>query len=183
MPDVPWEAGRLMAVPRGLRFEVFKRDGFRCRYCGRGPEAVLLEADHVVPEHDGGPTTIENLVTACADCNRGKGARSLTTAPAELDLAARAHDLEERAAQITAMLEAGAHLAAAHDELVDRLAGEWDARVGGDLDRASLSVFARHFSYEQLVAAMDITGSRRGLSWSARFRYFAGILRNWELGR
>ena len=65
-----------MAV--GLRFEVFKRDGFRCRYCGRSAmDGVLLHADHVVPESKGGPTTLENLVTACIDCNLGKSNKDI----------------------------------------------------------------------------------------------------------
>lgn len=57
----------------GVRFDVFRRDDFRCRYCGRGADqGVFLEADHVVPRSKGGPDTLANLVTACWDCNRGK---------------------------------------------------------------------------------------------------------------
>jgi len=66
----------------GLRFDVFNRDGFRCRYCGRGPEqSVFLEADHQIPRSAGGEDSMANLVTACADCNRGKAAKPLTTLP------------------------------------------------------------------------------------------------------
>lgn len=65
----------------GLRFDVFNRDGFRCRYCGRGPEqGVYLEADHVIPRSAGGPDSMANLVTACWDCNRGKSAKGLQSA-------------------------------------------------------------------------------------------------------
>jgi len=57
-----------------LRFEVFKRDDFTCVYCGRGPEnGAILEADHIVPRSKGGPTVLGNLVTACWECNAGKG--------------------------------------------------------------------------------------------------------------
>jgi 5-methylcytosine-specific restriction endonuclease McrA len=32
-----------MAITKKLRFEVFKRDNFTCRYCGRKtPEVILL---------------------------------------------------------------------------------------------------------------------------------------------
>lgn len=55
------------------RFEVFKRDGFICQYCGRRPPEVILEADHIVPKSKGGTDIIENLITACYECNRGKG--------------------------------------------------------------------------------------------------------------
>jgi hypothetical protein len=69
------ERGR---VASGLRFDVFARDDFRCRYCGRSADdGAILHADHVVPESKGGPTTLENLVTACIDCNLGKSAKDL----------------------------------------------------------------------------------------------------------
>lgn len=73
------ESRRSVEIAVGLRFDVFARDGFRCRYCGRGPEqGVYLEADHVIPRSEGGPDTLANLVTACWDCNRGKSAKLLT---------------------------------------------------------------------------------------------------------
>lgn len=67
-------------VAAGLRFDVFNRDGFRCRYCGRGPEqGMFLEADHVMPRAAGGLDSMANLVTSCSDCNRGKAAKMLTS--------------------------------------------------------------------------------------------------------
>ena len=66
-------------IPAQLRFKVLQRDGFRCRYCGRGAreDGVVLHADHVVPVVAGGETNEGNLVTACAACNLGKGARAV----------------------------------------------------------------------------------------------------------
>lgn len=55
-----------------LRFEVFKRDGFQCAYCGKTPPEVTLEVDHIEPVSAGGTDDINNLLTACFDCNRGK---------------------------------------------------------------------------------------------------------------
>lgn len=63
-----------MAVPKRLRFEVFRRDNHTCAYCGRTPPEVKLQPDHVVPEVLGGKTEAANLVTSCADCNAGKSA-------------------------------------------------------------------------------------------------------------
>ena len=61
-----------MALSVRVRFEVFKRDLFTCRYCGKHSPEVILEIDHVVPCCDGGTDDLMNLVTACWDCNRGK---------------------------------------------------------------------------------------------------------------
>lgn len=56
-----------------LRYEVFKRDGFRCVYCGRtASDGVTLHADHIVPIAKGGQTVIDNLQTLCSECNAGK---------------------------------------------------------------------------------------------------------------
>ncbi len=61
--------------PAFTRFHLFLRDEFKCQYCGSTSE---LTFDHVVPRSQGGQTTWKNVVTACAPCNLGKGARSLS---------------------------------------------------------------------------------------------------------
>lgn len=60
------------SISKTLRFEVFKRDQFVCQYCGSTPPAVVLELDHIQPVSKGGTDRIENLLTACFECNRGK---------------------------------------------------------------------------------------------------------------
>ena len=61
-----------------LRFEVMKRDGYRCRICGKSAsEGAKLEVDHIVPVSKGGKTVMSNLQTLCRECNRGKAARSM----------------------------------------------------------------------------------------------------------
>lgn len=70
-----------MSLSKKTRFEVFKRDSFKCSYCGRTPPQVVLEADHIMASSAGGSDAIDNLITACFDCNRGKGATSLEVVP------------------------------------------------------------------------------------------------------
>lgn len=54
------------------RFKIFKRDGFRCRYCGAQPGEKQLHVDHVHPRSRGGTDDPLNLVTACRACNLSK---------------------------------------------------------------------------------------------------------------
>ena len=61
-----------MAVSKRLRFEVLRRDNHTCRYCGASAPDVALTVDHVMPMALGGTDDLDNLVTACADCNAGK---------------------------------------------------------------------------------------------------------------
>jgi HNH endonuclease len=63
-----------MTVSKSLRYEILRRDGYACRYCGATPPDVTLEVDHVVPVTLGGLDIPENLVAACRDCNAGKSA-------------------------------------------------------------------------------------------------------------
>jgi 5-methylcytosine-specific restriction endonuclease McrA len=55
--------------------EIFRRDGYRCQYCGRSTKRLTL--DHVRPRYRGGGYSWDNLVSACPQCNRRKGHRSL----------------------------------------------------------------------------------------------------------
>jgi 5-methylcytosine-specific restriction endonuclease McrA len=64
------------------RQNIFKRDNFRCVYCGR-PDSLTL--DHVIPRSRGGRESWHNLVTACQRCNTLKGDR--TPQEAEMKMA------------------------------------------------------------------------------------------------
>jgi 5-methylcytosine-specific restriction endonuclease McrA len=57
-----------------LRFEILKRDNFRCVYCGRNPKEdnIKLAIDHIHPKARNGDSNADNLITTCYDCNTGK---------------------------------------------------------------------------------------------------------------
>lgn len=59
------------------RFEVFKRDGYRCQYCGRTAENGVLQIDHLIAVTHGGESDIGNLITACSECNGGKSSTEI----------------------------------------------------------------------------------------------------------
>jgi 5-methylcytosine-specific restriction endonuclease McrA len=66
---VPREAHRRKITRRA----VLARDSYTCQYCGH--EASGLTVDHVIPRSRGGQSVWENIVAACASCNRRKGNR------------------------------------------------------------------------------------------------------------
>lgn len=41
-------------ISKGKRFDIFKRDGFTCQYCGKQPPGVVLHVDHITPVSKGG---------------------------------------------------------------------------------------------------------------------------------
>lgn len=59
------------AIDNFMQWRVFQRDHYTCRYCGR--TGIPLTVDHVILYEEGGPTTEENLVTACKPCNKDRG--------------------------------------------------------------------------------------------------------------
>lgn len=60
-------------MSHSLRYDIMKRDGFRCVLCGRSAnDHVTLHVDHILPVSKGGKTEYGNLRTLCSDCNMGK---------------------------------------------------------------------------------------------------------------
>jgi 5-methylcytosine-specific restriction endonuclease McrA len=57
------------------RRNLYRRDGFRCMYCGHRPHSHQLTIDHVIPRSRGGNSVWENCVTACLKCNARKADR------------------------------------------------------------------------------------------------------------
>ena len=71
---------RYVRIPRDVhrrkitRKAVLARDAWTCQYCGH--QATGLTVDHVIPRSRGGQSEWDNIVAACAPCNRRKGNRT-----------------------------------------------------------------------------------------------------------
>ena len=62
------------APSKTLRMKVIRRDGWKCRICGRKPENhtdIELHVHHVRPWAFGGLTEERNLITLCSTCHDG----------------------------------------------------------------------------------------------------------------
>ena len=67
--------GERKAISEKIRYQVFSGDNFRCRACGSSADdGVKLTVDHIRPVDWGGTNDMTNLLTLCAECNRGKKA-------------------------------------------------------------------------------------------------------------
>ena len=93
-------AEKRKSLSKKIRFEVFKRDNFTCRYCGKSAPDVVLEVDHIIPVSKGGTDDICNLATSCLDCNRGKGAKKLSDNSTVKKQFAQTKELAQRREQI-----------------------------------------------------------------------------------
>jgi hypothetical protein len=73
-PDLLDESAFNRAPTPKMRMEVLKRDGRRCRICGRRPDDhvdVVLNVHHIRLWATGGATDPSNLITLCHTCHMG----------------------------------------------------------------------------------------------------------------
>lgn len=192
-----------MAISKRTRFEVFKRDGFECQYCGsnRDDDGVKLHVDHIIPRKEGGGDEIENLVTACQDCNLGKGAKLLDSRAPVPDVSERVAALQERRDQIAKYIaakqeeeRAEAETRALEERMQKRRDDEFSAvwnywfEIWGEDElprwylpyRATLKRYIESIGASEVVDAMNITaGKFRGIKADA-VRYFVGVCRHKE---
>jgi hypothetical protein len=170
------------AVSTRTRFEIFKRDGFRCTYCGRTPVQSKLHVDHVKPVADGGSNAPENLVTACADCNHGKSDVPLDRKRFSVGKVTEA-DLDH-AQQIREWLAIQRDVADARDQVGDLLAHEWDRRCGSGGERFCKRFLRliNEFDVGQLLEAFDSVGNNAEPNETDQIKYLYGIMRRWRNG-
>lgn len=164
-------------LSKKTRFEVLKRDLFTCQYCGSHPPNVILECDHIVPVADGGKNSMDNLVTACFDCNRGKAANSLLVVPQSLsDKAAIIAEREEQLRGYSGVLEA-------RRQRLDDETWRVLAIISPGKDSVpreyfnSIRMFIEKLGVHEVIDAMEIALASSASSRNM-FRYFCGVCWN-----
>jgi hypothetical protein len=171
-----------MSVSKRLRFEILRRDGFRCYYCGtRGNETGSgLTVDHVTPTALGGTDIPENLVAACGDCNSGKGAASLE-AEAVAGVRSSLQLIDER------KRDAGAKASEMVEKRLkygDQIRSAWKsvapgyARLPQDVESTIDRWHRDHVPVRVIAHGFDVAWSRTGIPTASRFRYAIGVIRN-----
>lgn len=165
------------AISKKVRFDIFKRDGFKCMYCGAHPPSVLLHVDHIRPVADGGGNEDTNLVTACEPCNLGKSARLLADIPQSLSDKAAA--VKEREAQIKGYQSVmdGQRLRIEDDaEIVREVYEQFvDGMTLSDSAMVSVRNFVENLGRHDVVKAMEKAYSRPSRGPGSQFKYFCGI--------
>lgn len=170
-------------LSKKTRFSVFKRDAFTCQYCGKTPPQAVLEVDHIHPVCKGGRNGIDNLITACFDCNRGKSGDLLTAIPQTI--AQKAEILAEREAQVKAFNKLLKNKRQREDVLIDDLEAifidEYPGQSFTSKFRESIRHnFMSHLDNEALINAM-FKACSQGRSFYDAIKYFCGIC--WSIRR
>jgi len=164
------------------RFEVFKRDGFKCQYCGRTPPAVTLEIDHINPKSKGGLSNITNYITACYDCNRGKSDITLSSIPPSLQTSIT--ELKERKKQLEAYSEFLIELEGDTQIDIDSIDATFQQyfpkkKFSPSFRNGTIRAFLRQLPVVKICEAIHIAGGRIKDNDLEMIRYFCGICWNW----
>lgn len=164
-------------ISKRVRFEIFKRDGFACQYCGATPPAVVLEVDHIEAVANGGSNDPDNLITACYPCNRGKSAVPLSVVPQSL--AEKAAETAEREEQLRAYQ---AVLQAKRERLEDdvwRVIEAWTGEDSTSHERFnSIKRFIERLGVDAVLDAVDITLAASIRSERRQFLYLCKVCWN-----
>lgn len=176
-----------MSLSKRVRFEVFKRDGFRCTYCGQNPPQVVLEVDHIIPRANGGKDEIGNLTTSCFDCNRGKSDNAVDSKIARNDMQNDLAMMKLKKEQLTQYYKFLEELTSEQWRAVDIIDRNYTTLTDGkymlnERGRNNFFKLLRMYSLGSILQAMPIAYSKCRDSFpSGRgFRYMCGILRNWK---
>lgn len=125
------------AISKKVRFEVFKRDSFKCQYCGKSAPEVILEIDHIKPVSKGGTNDMTNLVAACSACNNGKRANLLDDNTVIEKQKAQLDELNKRREQLEMMLQWKEELLDLSKKECDYISEKWfEFTQGYDIDAA-----------------------------------------------
>lgn len=165
-----------------LRFEIFKRDGFKCLYCGATPVQKVLRVDHVIAVAAGGTDDPENLVTSCFDCNAGKAAVPLDHLALKGGFATEAD--KEHAEQIRAWLATQREIEAARDAVIDDLVAFWEEQAGYApvaLRKHLRTAIARE-PIASIRHAIVRVGEKDLPDVTSQLQYFHGVLRSMRKG-
>ncbi len=169
-----------MSISKKIRFEVFKRDGFTCQYCGSSPPKVTLEVDHINPKSKKGTDDINNLLTACFDCNRGKRNIHLKIIPGTLQ--ENLEILKEKELQLNEYNKSIAKIEkriqkdiAEIDQVYTSYFDGW--QLSNSFKNSSLKSFINRLPKHVVKDAMILSCSKMNTS-SQAIKYFCGICWN-----
>lgn len=146
-------------ITKKIRFEVFKRDKFKCVYCGASAPNVVLHIDHIEPVSKGGDNNILNLVTCCFDCNSGKRDRKLDDNSVVQKQRDQLEELQERKEQIEMLLSWQKELRNIKTTLIDDLKEYWEELAPGfsitENGLKRIKKLLNEFDYDEIIKAME----------------------------
>lgn len=191
MSDPAGDVRKRKPMSKRLRFEVFKRDSFKCQYCGKSAPDVILQVDHISPVSKGGEDDILNLVTSCAECNAGKSDIELNDSAVIQRQREQLEALNERREQLEMMLEWRQGLEQIDENTIAAAVTAFERKTTGyELNANGLQTIRRHvrkYGLPAVLSAIDTAtdqylkfendGKVTGASFEVALYRLGGLLR------
>jgi hypothetical protein len=166
-----------------IRFEVFKRDGFQCLYCGRKPPEVTLELDHIYPKSKGGINDVNNYATACRECNIGKTNKLLTDIPNSMET--NLNNLKEKQLQLEEYHKYVQQIEHKKNRVLNEIEKILIESSGSkycfadDFKNVTVRDFINKLPPIKVKEALRMACSKVPLNNNRALKYFCGICWNW----
>jgi len=152
-----------ITLSKKTRFEVFKRDKFKCQYCGREAPNIVLEIDHIKPISKGGINDMLNLVTSCFDCNRGKSNREMNDDSIIIKQRNQLEELQARREQIELMMTWKQELGKLDEDIVNKIIIYIEKKMKPyTLKKAGIKKvekLLKKFNFTDIIDSIDISAS------------------------
>jgi hypothetical protein len=151
-------------ITKKIRFEVFKRDSFKCQYCGSSAPDVILHIDHIEPVSKGGDNDITNLITSCFDCNMGKKDRLLDDKSVIAKQKLQLEELNERRNQLEMMLSWRKELQSIKKTTAQVAIDEWNSYLQhchvNEVGEAQINKLVAKYGLSLVLDAMEIAAEK-----------------------
>lgn len=153
------------SISKKTRFEVFKRDSFKCQFCGASAPEAILHIDHLTPVSKGGGNEILNLITSCFDCNSGKSDRELSDDSVVSKQRDQLEELNERRSQQKMMLQWRKSLARLKEDAVDAVCDAFENATNGhfhlnETGRKGIRALLRKYPLSGVLDAIEVAAER-----------------------
>jgi len=152
------------SIGNKLRFEVFKRDSFTCKWCGKSSPDVVLNIDHIEPVSKGGTNDILNLITSCFECNSGKSNRLLGDDTVVVKQKGQLDLLQEKRNQMMLMYEWKKGLSEVDNEsrdlVVDYIQSKCPSINISIEGLGYLSQLIKKFDFSSILESIDISADK-----------------------
>jgi hypothetical protein len=141
----------------------------------------VLEVDHVNPRANGGNDDLDNLVTSCWDCNRGKGAKVLDDKAPKIDADIAWLEAQQEIAELKRYQEAKAQRDVQLLRAAELLQEHWwnvlKQEYAPDVDM--IIGWIKTFGPDEVEYAIDKAGSKMGgrrMGFDDLVKYAAAIM-------
>lgn len=175
------------AISKRTRFEVFKRDDFTCQYCGQRPPDVVLHTDHIEPHSKGGSDDIDNLITACHECNLGKSDKDLGDKAVRPDAMLISAEVAQELAELRTARAITEAYSAEIDSAASGYSDGWPERacVNYNPPASTFANMIRKYGLTTFDRAYMVTAEKvasRRISSYDYAQYMYGVMRNMDGG-